>query len=302
MLTTPDHSDAAATCPPASAVGPRPQGFYEDCDPGTGNQGTTLRAEDFNELAKNLREIVTHAGTPAVKGSATILTTALDALYRSRSVLIRNADVAADAAIAQSKLATLNIGDANVNDAAIRWAAIYGAPVIAGPQGPSGATGATGATGPQGPQGSQGAPGATGATGPQGPSIGWANIHQATIGAPYGPTAPTGNEQFVTEANWTGHGGIVFWVATATGSVATLGADTVLKLLVRTGGASGAVDGSLLDQSIAFIATPGVYPLSHTAIGGVFTANVGPTLLKAIMWSDLGTITWQTCRIMAVEF
>jgi hypothetical protein len=81
MLTTPDHDDAIAA-PTFSPVGPKPQGFFQDCDAATGEEGTALRAEDFNELALNLRQLVfTAAGVAPTKGSATMLKRALDRLF-----------------------------------------------------------------------------------------------------------------------------------------------------------------------------------------------------------------------------
>lgn len=82
MLTTPDHDDALSSRPTVSPVGPKPRGYYGDCDSATGQEGTTFRAEDFNELIDNLRQLVFAAAavTPA-KGSATMLKAALDRLY-----------------------------------------------------------------------------------------------------------------------------------------------------------------------------------------------------------------------------
>lgn len=89
---------------------------------------------------------------------------------------IRNVDVAADAAIAITKL------DSTVASKSYVDTAVAGAVGPTGPTGPAGAAGATGsagsagATGPtgpagaQGPAGSNGAAGATGPTGPTGPA------------------------------------------------------------------------------------------------------------------------------------
>jgi hypothetical protein len=73
MFTIPDTTDAVATCPALSPVGPTPQGFFADCNPGTGFAGTRPIAEHFNELILNLRALLTEAGVPAVKGDPTML-------------------------------------------------------------------------------------------------------------------------------------------------------------------------------------------------------------------------------------
>jgi hypothetical protein len=78
MLTTPDHADALTSVPTFAPVGPKPQGFYGDCDAATGAEGTTFRAEEFNELALTLRRLMTAAAASAVKGDATMLQRALD--------------------------------------------------------------------------------------------------------------------------------------------------------------------------------------------------------------------------------
>jgi hypothetical protein len=81
MLTTPDHDDAVTSPPAFAPVGPRPQGFYQDCDPPTGRAGTFFRAEDLNELALNLRRFVTASGLTPTKGDPTTLHQALNRLY-----------------------------------------------------------------------------------------------------------------------------------------------------------------------------------------------------------------------------
>jgi hypothetical protein len=81
MLTTPDHDDAVTSAPAAAPVGPKPKGFYQDCDPPTGRAGTVYRAEDFNELILNLRALLTAAALPGTKGDATMLRTTLHRLY-----------------------------------------------------------------------------------------------------------------------------------------------------------------------------------------------------------------------------
>jgi hypothetical protein len=78
MLTTPDHSDAVASPAAFSPVGPKPQGFYLDCDSATGQEGTVYRAEDFNELILNLRKLLTVTQTAGLKGSPDML---VDAFY-----------------------------------------------------------------------------------------------------------------------------------------------------------------------------------------------------------------------------
>ncbi|HKE81625.1 MAG TPA: hypothetical protein VKB54_20070 [Solirubrobacteraceae bacterium] len=62
-------------------VGPNPEGFYLDCDPATGRAGTVYRAEEFNELILNLRELLRAASVAGTKGSATMLRAALHRLY-----------------------------------------------------------------------------------------------------------------------------------------------------------------------------------------------------------------------------
>jgi hypothetical protein len=82
MLTTPDHADAVTSPAAPAPVGPTPSGFYQDCNEATGQEGTTFRAEDFNELIANLREVVFTSGTVTpTKGSATMLRAALHRLY-----------------------------------------------------------------------------------------------------------------------------------------------------------------------------------------------------------------------------
>jgi hypothetical protein len=66
MFTLPDNADASPTCPPISAPGPVPNGFFKDCQ-------TIPTAEDFNELILNLRALLAHAGVPGVKGDPTML-------------------------------------------------------------------------------------------------------------------------------------------------------------------------------------------------------------------------------------
>jgi hypothetical protein len=88
MLTTPDHADALTTPPPFSSVGPKPQGFWGDCNPATGVQGTTFRAEEFNEAAMNLRALLTAAAITPVKGVATMLRDALNRLYAGHSTAV----------------------------------------------------------------------------------------------------------------------------------------------------------------------------------------------------------------------
>jgi hypothetical protein len=80
MITTPDHADALTSPPAFSTVGPNPQGFYGDCDPATGQEGTTFRAEEFNELALNLRTLLTEGNITAVKGNASMVLNAILAL------------------------------------------------------------------------------------------------------------------------------------------------------------------------------------------------------------------------------
>jgi hypothetical protein len=73
MITTPDAGDAVASCPPFSPVGPTPEGFFADCNPGTGFAGTRPIAEHFNELILNLRALLTQAGVAPVKGDPTMV-------------------------------------------------------------------------------------------------------------------------------------------------------------------------------------------------------------------------------------
>jgi len=79
MLKTPDHTDALSS-PPAFAPAGTP-GFYADCDPASGKAGTVLRAEDFNELILNLRQLMSSAAVTGTKGAPTILEQTLDRLY-----------------------------------------------------------------------------------------------------------------------------------------------------------------------------------------------------------------------------
>jgi hypothetical protein len=80
MITTPDHDDALSAPPAFSTVGPKPQGFYGDCDPATGQEGTTFRAEEFNEVALNLRKLLTDGKITPVKGNASMVLNAILAL------------------------------------------------------------------------------------------------------------------------------------------------------------------------------------------------------------------------------
>jgi hypothetical protein len=84
MLTTPDHDDAATSPPAFSSVGPKPQGFYLDCDSATGQEGTTFRAEEFNELILNLRQLVAAASVTGTKGDPAILQNALNRLFAGK--------------------------------------------------------------------------------------------------------------------------------------------------------------------------------------------------------------------------
>jgi hypothetical protein len=88
MLTTPDHDDAVTSPPAPAPVGSHPQGFYQDCDPATGRAGTIYRAEEFNELAANLRAFLTAAGITPTKGLATMLRDALHRLYAGHATAI----------------------------------------------------------------------------------------------------------------------------------------------------------------------------------------------------------------------
>jgi hypothetical protein len=73
MFTLPDASDAVATCPAFAPVGPIPDGFFADCNPGQNFPGTRPIADHFNELILNLRALLTQAGVTAVKGDPTML-------------------------------------------------------------------------------------------------------------------------------------------------------------------------------------------------------------------------------------
>jgi hypothetical protein len=73
MFTSPDASDAVATCPPISPPGPVPEGFFADCNPATNFPGTRPIAEHFNELILNLRALLTQAGIAARKGDPSML-------------------------------------------------------------------------------------------------------------------------------------------------------------------------------------------------------------------------------------
>jgi hypothetical protein len=111
MLTTPDHADAVTSAPAPAPVGPNPQGFYQDCDPGTGRAGTIYRAEEFNELAGNLRTFLAAAAVSPVKGLVTMLKTALDRLYAGRvSRLTATTTLTAD----QAGLVTVDATTADV--------------------------------------------------------------------------------------------------------------------------------------------------------------------------------------------
>jgi hypothetical protein len=79
MFTTPDQTDAVATPPTFQPPGPRPQGFYADCNPATNFPGTRPVADDFNELIVNLHNLLVEAGIPGVKGDPTMLTRGLRA-------------------------------------------------------------------------------------------------------------------------------------------------------------------------------------------------------------------------------
>jgi hypothetical protein len=84
MFTTPDHSDAATSPAPFTAVGPKPKGFYLDCDPATGQEGTAFRAEDFNELIVNLRRLLDEAAVTGVKGDPLMLVDGIVGLINKR--------------------------------------------------------------------------------------------------------------------------------------------------------------------------------------------------------------------------
>jgi hypothetical protein len=74
MLTTPDGSDAAAALPPISGPGPNPNGFFADCNPAAGFDGTRPIAEYFNELIVNLRELLRQGHVLApVKGDPSLV-------------------------------------------------------------------------------------------------------------------------------------------------------------------------------------------------------------------------------------
>ena len=96
---------------------------------------------------------------------------------------IRNADVAADAAIAITKLDNTVASKSYVDTA------------VAGAVGPTGPTGPAGAQGPAGSNGTTGAQGAAGPTGPTGPAgaqgVAGTNGTNGAAGAT-GPTGPTG--------------------------------------------------------------------------------------------------------------
>jgi hypothetical protein len=84
MLTTPDHSDAATALPAMEPVGPKPSGFWLDCDPATGAAGTRFRAEEFNEAAINLRRFLAAAGVAPVKGAPDMLLASLNRLFAGK--------------------------------------------------------------------------------------------------------------------------------------------------------------------------------------------------------------------------
>lgn len=73
MFTVPDQNDAVATCPAFSPVGPTPQGFFADCNPGQNFPGTRPIAEHFNELILNLHALLTKASVAPVKADPTML-------------------------------------------------------------------------------------------------------------------------------------------------------------------------------------------------------------------------------------
>jgi hypothetical protein len=80
MFTVPDTADAATTCPPIGPVGPKPNGFFADCDPEANFDGTRPIAEHFNELILNLRALLAHAAIGPVKGDPTMLWRAIQAM------------------------------------------------------------------------------------------------------------------------------------------------------------------------------------------------------------------------------
>jgi hypothetical protein len=86
VFTLPDTADAAATCPPIGAVGPKPNGFFADCDPAANFDGTRPIAEHFNELIVNLRALLAHASIAAVKGDPTMLWRAIQAMILSFTI------------------------------------------------------------------------------------------------------------------------------------------------------------------------------------------------------------------------
>jgi hypothetical protein len=77
MFTLPDNADAATVCPPISAPGPHPNGFFQDCG---GGAGTIPTAEDFNELILNLHALLAHAGVGPAKGDPTMLWRCIQAM------------------------------------------------------------------------------------------------------------------------------------------------------------------------------------------------------------------------------
>jgi hypothetical protein len=84
MFTVPDGSDAAVDCPPFKPVGPKPAGFWQDCDPESNFAGTIPLADYFNELVVNLRGLLYQTfivdagpGVTAVKGDSRTLAQAV---------------------------------------------------------------------------------------------------------------------------------------------------------------------------------------------------------------------------------
>ena len=83
MFNVPDTADAAATCPPFKAVGPKPAGFFADCDPAANFDGTRPIADHFNELIVNLHALAVQAGNiTGPKGDPTILWRCIQGMQR----------------------------------------------------------------------------------------------------------------------------------------------------------------------------------------------------------------------------
>ena len=120
MITTPDHSDAASSMPALEPVGPKPQGWWLDCDPATGQAGTRFRAEEFNELAANLRRFLEASGVAPVKGAPDMLLGSLNRLFAGRvTSIVATGNLTADNAglvIVDATTAdvTLTLPDASV--------------------------------------------------------------------------------------------------------------------------------------------------------------------------------------------